>query len=61
MVKFNITLHELREAILFAESNGESKFKTITMEVESNGIGNNILVSVKWYSKQFDITEYEAY
>lgn len=61
MGKFNITLHELREAILFAEANGRSEHKTITMQVETNGIGNNIYVSEEWDSKQLDVTEYGAY
>lgn len=59
--QFNITLNELKRAVAFAERNGESKHKTITLLVDSNGIGSAITAVNLLGGVSEDITEIESW
>lgn len=59
--KFNITKKELKRALKYAKKKGESKFKTITMELYGNdGFGPCKKVYTQ-KDKGIDTTESESY
>lgn len=60
-MKFNITKKELKRALKYAKKNGQSKFKTITMELYGNdGLGPGIKVCTQ-SNTGIDITDTKSY
>lgn len=60
-MKFNITKKELKRALKYAKKSGQSKFKTITMELYSNdGFGPCIKVCTQ-NNKGINITDTKSY
>jgi len=61
VIEFNITEQELKDALEFAQTDGDSRFNTITMIVDkSNGIGTGLSVR-NAVSKPFSITDVSSW
>ena len=60
-MKFNITLNELEEAVLYAKNNGSTHHKTITIHYEKGGISGTVYVSEGFDTEKKDITDVDSW